>query len=237
MACGTDVGNGCGGGQNSMDPLRKSRDRAALLDKLEKAEKGNGLCLEFGNLGCSGTIRSNIDSIISNYSYIHDPQLWAQLNTFFNEWAVRFAYAAFTTSAIGAGMELGATGAGLVSGGAAGGVAGFAAGNGLHLGTTNPIESALSGLSFLFTAAADYSGGSIYTTYTNGVRNYHLPDTTVTSAVLTAAGTGVAFGTLDVAIDYAGLSYATNPTNGVVARLNLEGQTLNLGVLMITFGR
>jgi hypothetical protein len=201
----------------------------------------NGVCINVWNIGCSGTVESNLEWIEWNFSMLPYEIIDRRLANpeYMNEVSLFFTDAAFATSSAGALVETTATLLGL-EGGPFGGVVGAIAGNQFHLVVTNPIETYLSLAATGTTVfVADPLAGNTSLSVQNGTVSATIGEASATAATLQTVGSFVPIGVIDAGIDgYASAYSHGNPnTPGIFSMLGLNGRTFSLGPLSITLGR
>ena len=190
----------------------------------------NGICIKTANIGCSGTIQSNLEWILLNTGYIRDPQFWNDLSLFFTD-------AAFAASTAGATAEI--TGAILGSeGGPFGIIVGAIGGNEFHIAVTNPIESGLSGVATFTTVFfADPLSGNSSLIYQNGTISVTIGEASATAIASQSVGTVMNVGVIDAIIDAYASTYSHGQAPGVFDLFGISGASYSLGPLTIIFGR
>ncbi len=198
----------------------------------------HGLCLNFWDIGCSGTIDSNRNWIGRNASLLpyewtkrwNSPQTW-------NDAALVFTDAAFVFSSAGAITETAFTGIGLGSSGMPGAVFGAIFGNVLHRVVFNPIETIYSAASVAFTLRADWLNGELRWCYTDDLIDLYVGEASATAVTTQFLGTISQYGVTDALIDSYAADYAHGNAPGVLTKFDKNGTMPRFGPIRIHLGR
>jgi hypothetical protein len=197
----------------------------------------NGLCINAGNIGCSGTLESNIDWISWNISMT--PYEWDQRwlsEQWWSDVSVGLTDLAYATSSVGAGIEATLTGLG-AGGGTFGAVVGAITGNVIHQTFINPFETVFSSAATLSTIRADTLSGSLGFSTTGETVIVDVSDTTVTAVGSQAIGNINPIGVIDAMIDGYASSFSHGNAPGLLATVGLSNKTITIGPIMLRFGQ
>jgi hypothetical protein len=160
-----------------------------------------GLCINWQNIGCSGTWETNSAATFLNAGW------WNKVSTTSQDLA-------FSVSATGGILEIV---------GAATGPQDYAVAEGFYMEVLNPFESMLSWGSTATEFMSDTLSGNTKIAIQNNSVNISLGDSTVTSATMTMIGNFVPIGIADAAIDGYASGYAHGTFPGIAPG------TINLG--------
>ena len=207
----------------------------------------HGLCVNFWNIGCSGTIESNRKLIGTSASLLpyewtkrwNSPQTW-------NDAALVFTDAAFVFSSAGAITEAAFSGIGLGSSGIPGAVFGAIFGNIIHQTVFNPVESAFSGVALAATLVGNWHSGELRWCHTDDMISMYIGENSATAIATTVAGTVMTVGVTDALIDSYAADYAHGNAPGVLTIADriaaefdkkIKGESIRFGPVQLQFGR
>ena len=163
---------------------------------------GKGLCINWQNIGCSGTYESNSAATFMNAGW------WLKVSTTLQDLS-------FGVSATGAILEIV---------GAATGPQDYLAARGLYGDFLNPLEGTLSVLSTIAAGVSDSGTGQSTLTFQNNSLNIKVGESSTTSLGTTIAGLFVNSGTGDAIID----GYASGYSHGIFPSFAPGGMNITI---------